>query len=466
MATQLKILVVDDQEFERIHLTKYLVSRGHEVVSAADGTSALKMFETDHADVSLVITDMQMPVMGGIELTRKMKAIDPHLDIIVMTAQAGIETAVEAIRAGASNYLVKPIKLEEVELRIDRMMERKALQTQSSQLEKENRRLRGEMPLIAHSPCMRELVSKIEVAAATESNVLLTGETGVGKEVLARYIHDQSKRVKGPFIAINCSAIPENLLESEFFGHEKGAFTGADQRAIGLFERANGGTLFLDELGEMDLKLQPKILRAIEGRVIRRVSGTADIKIDVRVIAATNRDLKKRIEEKTFREDLYFRLNVIHAEIPPLRERREDISALIDHMVRKLVVKMGVKPVGVDDSYIDVLKSYSFPGNVRELANLVERSLIYSSGQTLTASMLPAEVIGSVRTSNLPKNEKLDSVATEGPLSENLASYEKKLIEEMLLKHNGDLTQVSLELKISRSSLYSKLGKHKIKNSE
>ena len=447
MESKIKILIVDDQEFERKNLSDFLKSLGHDVAIATDGKMALQMFESKHSDVSLVITDMHMPEMSGIELTQNLKKIDPTLDVIVITAQADIETAVAAIKAGATNYLTKPIKMEEVQLRVTKINEK--------------RNSLGDDSLIARSACMKTLIAQLEVAAATDSNVLLTGETGVGKEVLSRFVHERSKRAKGPFIAINCSAIPENLLESEFFGHEKGAFTGADQRAIGLFERANGGTIFLDELGEMDLKLQPKILRAIEGRSIRRVSGTADIKIDVRIIAATNRDLKKNVDDKLFREDLYFRLNVIHAEIPPLRERQEDIPALVDHMVRTFTARMGIQSKGVDDSYVDALKKYAFPGNVRELSNIIERSLIFSNGSTLTGATLPPEVTGGGKTSN---SETEETLSNTGPLNESLAQYEKKLIENRIAQHQGDLTLVASELKISRSSLYSKMSKYNIKS--
>ena len=450
-------MVVDDQDLERTGLAEVLKTMGHEVIIAESGAKALHLFESKHPDIRLVITDMQMPGMSGIELTAQLKNRDPLVDVMVITAQAGIETAVEAIKAGASNYLLKPIQPKDVETRVTRILERRnALDSQGS--------------LVAHSSVMKNLLSQLDRAAATDSNVLLTGETGTGKEVLAKYVHEKSKRAKGPFVAINCSAIPENLLESEFFGHEKGAFTGADQKTTGFFEQANNGTLFLDELGEMDLKLQPKILRTLEDRTIRRVSGTVDIKVDVRVVAATHQDLKKRVDEKVFREDLYFRLNVIHIDIPPLRERKDDIPALVEHLVRKFTERMGIKSKGIDDGFISAIQNYAFPGNVRELSNIVERALIYSEGSPLIAAMLPPEVIRSTQPTQ-KAGESTEEMASEfqapvGPLNESLAIYEKKLIADKIREHSGDLNRILADLKISRSSFYAKVSKYNLNLSD
>ncbi len=457
MDAKIKILVVDDQQLERDRVAARLRELGHTVMEASDGPSALRMLEKVHSDVELVLTDLEMPQMTGVELTQRIKSVNPRLEVVVITGHGAIETAIAAIQAGASNYLVKPVKFEELELRVARIIEKRARPSGPGAHE--------DAPvLIAKSAEMKELLAKIDLAAATDSNILITGETGVGKEVIARHIHGMSPRAKAPFVAVNCSAIPDNLLESEFFGHEKGAFTGADQRSIGLFERASGGTMFLDELGEMDLRLQPKILRATEDRHIRRVGGSSDIKVDVRIVAATNKDLKRCVDEKKFREDLYFRLNVIEAKIPPLRDRVEDIPALTEELVRRLSLRMNVSIKRVDDVFINALKGYAFPGNVRELANIIERALIYATDGVLTQSHLPPEITGSV--SREPKANVSAPVPahSEGPLTDSVALYEKQLIEGKIAQHAGDLGKVAEDLKISRSTLYAKIAKHKIQH--
>lgn len=468
MRRQVSILVVDDEEHQRETLQRLLTGSDYSAALAANGEEALAALE--RGDFQLVLTDLSMPGMSGIELIRRAKSSFPGLDVIVMTAHGTLETAIDAIRTGASDYMLKPLEHEEVLLRIKQVLKTRDLQRRADHLEKENTSLRGEVTVVAESPAMKKLMSEADRVLKTDATVLLGGETGVGKEVLARYIHEKSPRSSGPFVAVNCSAVPENLLESEFFGHEKGAFTGADKRSTGLFERAEGGTLFLDEIGDMDLKLQAKVLRAIEDRKIRRVGGVSDVPVDFRLIAATHRDLKQQVAAGKFREDLFFRLNVVNLRIPPLRERPEDVPKLVEHLVQRHSTSLNVACQGVETSYLETLKGYSYPGNIRELSNIVERALIFMTGKRLTAEQLPAELkkpvsSGSRPVAPPPQAAHSSTVAfTEGrSLNDLLSDVEKNLIEERLAFRNGDVEQVARDLQVSRSTLYSKMAKHGIK---
>ncbi|OFZ78689.1 MAG: hypothetical protein A2583_07010 [Bdellovibrionales bacterium RIFOXYD1_FULL_53_11] len=465
MAGKPAILVVDDEAHQRTALGEFLSGSGYAVSAAAGGTEALETLKSNPA-ISIVMTDMSMPGMDGIELIKQARAATPALDFIVMTAHGTIATAIDALKAGASDYMLKPLEYDEVLLKLDQLARTRKLEARAERLEKENERLRGGNIVVAESSSMKGLLANLEKAAKTDATVLLCGETGSGKEVLARFVHAGSQRSKGPFVAVNCSAIPENLLESEFFGHEKGSFTGADRRMTGYFEQADGGTLLLDEIGEMDLKLQAKVLRALEERKIRRVGGGTDIPVDVRFIAATNKDLKQRVSEGKFREDLFFRLNVVSVFIPPLRERKDDIGPLVKHLAEKHSKSLATQLHGVDDGYVSALRGYAFPGNVRELSNIIERSMIFMSGGRLTREALPADVGGSVAAgvaAAVASAPAALSIAPGKPLADLSADFEKQVIEGTLASNGGDVEKTAETLKVSRSALYSKISKYGIK---
>jgi DNA-binding NtrC family response regulator len=471
-----RILVVDDEEHCRTVLGEFLSDSGYEVITAQSGAAALETLGRE-SEIRVVFTDLSMPGMTGLELIEKAKRLRDDLDFFIVTAHATMETAIKAIRVGAFDYLLKPVEFDEVSLRLKMLLKMRELEKKTSYLEQENQRLRGGATgLAATSPRTRELLEQAGTIAQTNATVLLSGETGVGKDVLANWIHQHSPRQQGPFLAVNCSAIPENLLESEFFGHEKGAFTGAEKRSIGNFERADGGTLFLDEIGEMDLKLQPKLLRAIESRTIRRVGGSQDIEVDVRLITASNRDLKKMVSEGKFREDLLYRLNVVHLKIPPLRERMEDLPELITQLTKKLSQRLNVKVKAVEPSFVEVLSSYSFPGNIRELANIIERSLIYAKDGKLTGKSIPAEwlepsppfapsaasrtpVLGAAG-SGEPNGGGASSVDVGTGLGDQLAVFEKQVLSQALQNAGGDVGVAAQALGVSRSTLYAKLSKY------
>jgi two-component system response regulator PilR (NtrC family) len=389
MTAKGRILVVDDERSMQEFLEIFFRSEGYEVTTAADLESALLHVEGDEFDV--VVSDIQMPGGDGIELLHAVREISPETVVIMMTAFACTETAIAAIRDGAYDYITKPFKVEEVRIVVEKALEKKLLST-------ENRRLRSELrsrdrSIIGSSPPLQRIFEIIAQVADNKANVLLSGESGTGKEMVARAIHGMGERRNLPFVAVNCAAIPENLLESELFGHVKGSFTGAIQNKIGLFESADKGTLFLDEVGDLSLPLQVKLLRVIQDKSIRRVGGTDDRRVDARIIAATNRRLDEEIAAGRFREDLYYRLNVIEIPMPPLRERRDDIPLLVAHFVEKYARDLGKPVEGVSEAALNRLAEYRFPGNVRELENVIERAVALSRGPTIELESLPPAVL-------------------------------------------------------------------------
>lgn len=452
------ILIVDDEEHQRHILTDFLKSLGAHPVAVGHGAEALQALSAQ-GSFDLVISDMQMPEVDGLDLLKRVKAQYPDIDFMIVTAHGTIDSAIEAIRLGASDYLQKPLEFEEVEFRLKRLFQLRQLSRANTALVSENKRLQNlnSSALVYQSSLMQKLIGDLNRVVSSDSTVLLIGETGVGKEVVARHIHDKSERCNGPFIAVNCSAIPENLIESQFFGHEKGAFTGADRRFIGSFETADGGTLFLDEIGEMDLKLQAKILRALEQRQINRLGDHTPIDIDIRVVAATNKPLKQMVAEKTFREDLYYRLNVVQFMIPPLRERKEDIAPLVASFIQKLTKDA----YHIEANFVEALMNYNFPGNVRELKNLVERSLLFANNKTLTANCLPLDLVTSAPLT-LPLTIKMANRSSDQSLSELVAEFEKQIITDALKEQNGDVELAAKRLKVSRSAFYSKMTKYSV----
>ncbi|GAB4223596.1 MAG: sigma-54 dependent transcriptional regulator [Acidobacteriota bacterium] len=386
------ILVVDDEAGIREMVRAVLGADGHEVVVAASGDEAVRRIAEDTPD--LVLTDLAMPGMSGIELLRHLSEDHPDVPSIVITAYGSKESAVEAMRHGAVNYVEKPFDVEELRLHVRRALRHRSLTDENRELRV---RLSVEREIVGRNPAIaaiRDLVARI---APTDSTVLITGESGTGKEVVARSIHRASARADQPFVGINCAAIPAELLESEMFGHERGAFTGADTARRGLVETAHGGTLFLDEIGDMPMAMQVKLLRFLQERRIRRVGGNREIPVDVRVLTATHQDLPELVRAGRFREDLYYRIHVIEIRMPPLRERREDIPEFVRFFAGRHAARMGRPEPAIDPQVLDALSTYSWPGNIRELENVVERAVALASGDRLTPDTLPAEVLASAR---------------------------------------------------------------------
>ncbi len=386
------VLVVDDEAGIREMLRAVLRGDGHRVLVAASGEEALTILGRESVD--LLVTDLSMPEMDGVELLRRSCGVSPETPAIVITAFGSKETAIEAMRHGAVNYLEKPFDVEEMRLHVKNALS-------ARRLSDENRRLRERLTvdteILGSGSRMQRLRDLVARVAGAESTVLVTGESGTGKEVVARAIHAASPRSSRPFVGINCAAIPGELLESELFGHVKGAFTGADRARPGLVEAAEGGTLFLDEIGDMPPAMQAKLLRVLQERTIRRVGGNEEITVDVRVICATHRDLDLRVQEGSFREDLYYRIHVIQVAMPPLRERLEDIPEFVRIFSEKHARRMGRRPPAADAAFLGALARYRWPGNVRELENVVERAVALSAGETLSCDSLPPEIGGAGR---------------------------------------------------------------------
>ena len=440
----MKILIADDEKNIRETLIKYMELEGHRADGAENGLSAQRMMKENYYDAAVL--DLKMPGMDGNELLEWIKGEDLSLPVIMISAHGQINDAVEAMKKGAYDYITKPFNMDELIFRITRLGE---FRRGRKLIEKE--KLRDEENFISQSPVMKKLDILLNKAAKTLSNILITGESGSGKEVTARHIHEQSPVSQGPFVAINIGGVPENLLESELFGYEKGAFTGAESRKLGLFETAVGGTLFLDEIGDMPLSLQVKLLRVLQERKVRRLGGIQDIPIDVRIVAATNRDLEEEVREGRFREDLYYRLNVVRLALPPLRERREDIIPLTVLIIQKLNRRMGRAVRDLSPEAVDKLLSYSFPGNIRELENILERSLIFTEKELLMSEDLDIPHLSLTK-------EKTDRPV---PLSQTesltLKEREKIAIIEALHRWEGNRTKAAGELGISRRTIIYKI---------
>jgi len=440
------IVVIDDDNEMRSLVEDHLKAQKHEVIGFHLPVLALEKILGDDLNPDLVITDLQMPDISGIEVVRRVKARHPETPILVMTAFGSIESAVDAMRKGAFDYLTKPFKLSELNMIVSRALE-------MGRLAKENILLRAEVKkgfskglITGKSKPMRDLITLIERIAPANSSVLIIGESGTGKEVVARTLHQMSNRADKAFTAINCTAIPESLLESELFGHAKGSFTGADKRKIGLFEEARGGTLFLDEIGDMDLSLQAKLLRVLQERKIRPVGETKDIEVDVRVVAATHKDIKKAIREGLFREDLFYRLNVIPVLIPPLRHRKEDIPLLAQTFLLKYSAINNSPSRSFSPGALLLLVNRSWPGNVRELENLVERLVVLARGPEITEDDIP-----------LPENEDVDAFfASSAQSLITLEEMEKRYLQYVLTKVGGKKDKTAQILGINRRTLYRK----------
>ncbi|MFQ5780680.1 MAG: sigma-54-dependent transcriptional regulator [Nitrospiria bacterium] len=446
----IRIQIVDDKESMRHSLARLFSEKGHEVIESASGEEALGSFQETESD--LVITDLQMGGMTGLDLLREIKKRAPLTQVMVITAFGTVESAVEAMRQGAFDYLLKPFSLAEIETKADKALEQRRLLT-------ENRFLRETIQgrfgkIIGHSPKMQQVYRLIEKVAPNTAPVLILGETGTGKELVAREIHNKSPRAERPFVTVNCGAIPENLIESELFGHEKGAFTGAVTSKKGRFELAEGGTLFLDEIGELPLHLQVKLLRFIQERELERVGGTKTTKVDVRLIAATHRDLKEEVQARRFREDLYYRIRVIEIHLPPLREREEDIVELGAHFLRKFNHELH-KDVQFPSEIIDLFSAYHWPGNIRELENMVERAVVLADGDTIRIEDLPSEI----HSIPAPIDSSETPSETKG-MADRIEAMEREMIRKTMEETQGNQTQAAKILGLHRSSLQYKLRKY------
>ncbi len=448
------ILVVDDEEAIRTSLRSILEDEGYEVSVAANGVEALKIYGTDPPD--LMILDIWMPEMDGLETLRRVKEFVPATQVMMISGHGSIETAVKAIKLGAYDYIEKPLSLENVTFRVKQALEQ-------FRLAQENRSLRTKVQqkfeLVGQSPAMQRLRELIETAGPTNSRVLIGGENGTGKELVARAIHRHSTRSDHPFVAVNCAAIPETLIESELFGHEKGSFTGATSMKRGQFEQADGGTLFLDEIGDMSLSTQAKVLRALQEQQFTRVGGTKLMKVDVRVLAASNKELEKEIGKGHFREDLYYRLNVVPIVVPPLRERREDIPALVRHFMKTHVEEQGLRIKEVSPEAMAVFQQYEWPGNIRELRNLIERLMIMVPGFMIEASQatlsLQGRTVGVVPVGNHAANPLLSK--SYDSLRDARNAFEKEYISRKLREHHWNISRTADDLKIERSHLHRKI---------
>ena len=445
MALSGTILVADDEALARHSVAEVLQEEGYRVYEAADGTAALKLL--DEVEVDLILSDLKMPGADGLAVLKKVREAYPQTMVMLITAYASVDTVVDALRLGAQDYLLKPLLLDDVLHKVRRLLEHRQQAWEVQLLRREVTRHLDFDSLVGRSSAMQEITELTKKVAPTNATVLITGESGVGKEVVARLMHSLSAQNDHVFLPVNCSAIPETLLESQLFGYVRGAFTGAVGNQEGLFQRARGGTIFLDEIGEMPLTLQPKLLRAIEEKEVLPVGATTPVKTDVRLLAATNCDLKKAVEEGRFRDDLYYRLNVIELQIPPLRERREDIPLLVEHLVRRHNQDLKKAYKGVDNATMKVLMSLPWKGNVRELDNVLERAMILGNGEWITPADLPR--------GEAQEQASLRSLSDN--LKEALQAYEKSHIEQVLKKLDGDKRQVAEALGMSLSSLYRKL---------
>jgi DNA-binding NtrC family response regulator len=452
---KLNILIVEDGQSQREMLRAFLIKEGHTVAEAENGEKGIRLVRSGHFD--LILLDYKMPGMSGMEVLKEVKGINSEIDVVIITAYGTIETAVDAMKSGAIDYITKPIEFDELLLLVDRVSERRTLI-------RENELLRQELKekgvttdqIIYKSPKISTLINMAGRIAASRATVLIQGESGTGKELMARLIHNLSPRSQRPIISVNCSALHENLLESELFGHEKGAFTGASARRIGRFEEADGGTLFLDEIGDLSQSVQVKLLRFLQEREFQRVGGNQTIRSDVRIISATNRDLEARVKTGDFREDLFYRLNVVVMSMPPLRERKEDIPILIEHFIKRYADENAKDILGLSREAQDILLKYDYPGNVRELENIIERAVVIARESVISMEDLPFGEDAFYHEDSGRKDE--------GHLRMSMEDLEKRLILDAMEKTGEHQTKAAEVLGISERMLRYKLKKYGLKH--
>jgi len=430
------ILVVDDEAAMGIALKEALTRKGYDVDLAGNGKEALEQFS--RGSYKMVISDMQMPGQSGLDVLKEIKKSSPLTPVLLITAYGTVEKAVEAIKEGAIDFMLKPFSLDCLEATVER-----ALKTEL------NFEVEGK-EMLTRSTVMNKVVAMAETVAGSDATVLLSGESGTGKELMARFIHANSDRAEGPFIAVNCASIPENLLESELFGHEKGAFTGALAQRQGKFEQANGGTILLDEISEMDLKLQAKLLRVIQEREVERVGGKGTVALDIRIIATTNRNMEEEVSLGNFREDLFYRLNIFPLRLPPLRERTQDIEYLAEHFMTRFAARYSRQVEGISAEALERFKAYHWPGNIRELENTIERAVLLASGSLIEADQLKFAKIGAAE----PESEAAEAIAGQ---SMTISEMERRLILRTLDEEGGNRTKAAKVLGISVRTLRNKL---------
>ncbi len=468
-----QVLIVDDEPNLRKILSAQLSRDGYDVLTAEDGEQGLSVLKEHHID--LVVTDLKMPKVDGMTLLREALAEHPELPIVMITAHGTVDTAVEALKLGAFDYLTKPFDKDEVRQIVGKALKTRELASEepsaaaivpdgpSAEVEKNEGARFG---IIGQSPGLTELYAVLERVADSPTTVLITGESGTGKELVARALHDHSSRKGKPFIKVNCAAIPKELIESELFGYERGAFTGAVSSKPGRFELANGGTLFLDEIGEIPVEMQVKLLRALQESEFERVGGIKTIRVDVRLVAATNRDLKKLISQGAFREDLFYRLNVVSIRLPALRERATDTPLLVEHFLKKFNERLKKAVTGIEPEALELLSAYGWPGNIRELENVMERSVLFCDGQKLRVEDLPVELRGpgAISASIVPAADptvEIGGLPAEGGLKEHvkvaMSRLERDLVSRALKQTNNNVTHAARLLKISRKGLQLKM---------
>jgi len=449
-AKKARLLVVDDEPIALRNLERVLAKEGYQVSTASSGQSALRQFRARAVDV--VLTDLRMEKIDGLHLLRRCKEIDPDVEVILVTGYAAIETAIAAMKQGAYHYLAKPFKLDEVRKVVGEAAEKVALKRENRRLRESIESLTDRADIVTQDPGMLRVLDTARDVTATDCNILVTGESGTGKELVARYIHRHSRRSAGVFLAINCGAFTEELLTSELFGHEKGAFTGAAARKKGLIEMAHGGTLFLDEITEMSPAMQVRLLRVLQEKEFIRVGGTEPVKVDVRFLAATNRNVKEAIESGDFRQDLYYRLNVVTLSLPPLAERRDDIPVLAHFFLKRYSERMGKKVESISEEAMRLLSGYQYPGNVRELENVVERGVALAKGTALEVADLPEDL----------RRMSLKVFRREDGRIPSLDDQERSYIEWVLNEVDGNRSRAAAILGIDRVSLWRKLKRYHI----
>jgi DNA-binding NtrC family response regulator len=456
MAEHERILVIDDEEDMLVNCSRMLARFGYEPLTAADGAAGLEALQRERPAV--ILTDLRMPGMDGMEVVRAAKAADPNVIVIMITAFATLESAVEAIKEGAYDYVTKPFTAEQLRIVIDRALTQRRLQ-------EENQRLRHQLQqtyrfenIIGRSLAMTEVYEVIKKVASSEANILVLGESGTGKELIARCLHANSRRGEKAFIPVDLASLPENLLESELFGHEKGAFTGAHATRPGLFEYAQGGTVFLDEIAELSPNLQGKLLRVLQERQVRRVGGNRIIEVDVRVISATNRDVQAAVAKGTFREDLYYRLNVISIPLPPLRERKGDVPLIAYHYLQRYAAASGKEIRGIVPEALALLEAYHWPGNVRELQNVIERAVVLTEADQLRLQDLPEHL----RARPAPEAPPLKDLPLKAAKAEWARSFERTYLTDLLKRHGGNISQAAKAAGVDRKTIHRLLKRHSL----
>ncbi|MFN8255651.1 MAG: sigma-54 dependent transcriptional regulator [Bacteroidales bacterium] len=446
MNEKYSILIVDDELSVRDSLYNWFIEDGYIVNCAEDAKQALNILEKDNFNI--ILADIKMPGMDGLEMHRRIKSLNNEAIVIIMTAFASVETAVQALKEGAFDYVTKPFDPDDLSHLIRNATRQISLKNENVALKEKVSNLENVEDIIGESEAIKKVLSEVASIAPSSSSVIITGESGTGKELIARAIHSNSPRKYFPMVSVHCGALTESLLESELFGHEKGAFTGAILDRKGRFEMANGGTIFLDEIATISTKMQIELLRVLETKKFTRVGGNKEISSDFRVICATNKDLAKMVEKGSFREDLYYRLNVVNIEIPPLRERKEDIRLLAEHFIGKYCKAMSKNLVTIDHAALKRLENFEFPGNVRELENMIERAIVVGNGREIKLKDLPIE----------------KDIPTSG--IESLDELEKKHILQILKKYNWNISRTAKALNVDRVTLYNKIKKHGLKSNE